>query len=332
MLDTTFLRFIAILLITNSHLDSLYPIAAMGAGGQLGNSLFFMLSGYGLMASYQKKGDVFLPWLRRRLARIYPPVFLVTIGAYLISGTFFDWGLVDYVKRLLWPTEYWFVSCIVLFYPPFYWLMQHKKSYAFPFISVAVLVPYFYFYSTFVDLTKFSIEDSAFKWLFYFQIMLLGGYLAYHLDLVRAAISTRLNALLLVIFLIAYFAVKLMIAKGIATEWQFLIHWLTFPIMVFSLRAMDAHVVRAKIMKSPLAPTIALVAGATLEIYLLQKYVYGHPAIIAMGFPYSVLAFWPAVIVSGIVLAWLSTKIAHPLAGRRPGSAAIPISVQNERT
>lgn len=331
MLDTTFLKFIAILLITNSHLDSLYPITAMGAGGQLGNSLFFMLSGYGLVASYQKKGDIFLPWLRRRLARIYPPVFLVTIGAALITGTFFDWTFEDYIKRLLWPTNYWFVSCIVLFYLPFYWLMQRKQGHAFPLLMVAVLVPYFYFYFTVVDLTKFSIEDSLFKWLFYFQVMLLGGYLAYRPDSLKSAISTQLNASLLAIFLVAYFAVKLMIAKEIATELQFLIHWITFPIMVFSLRAMDTTVVRESIMKSPLAPFIALVAGATLEIYLLQKYVYGHPAVFSLGFPYSVIVFWPVVIVSGIVLAWLSTKIARQLAGRRSGGSAIPTRVQNER-
>lgn len=92
MLDTTFLRFVAILLITNSHLDRLYPVSAMATGGQLGNSLFFMLSGFGLVASYRKKGGVFWPWLQRRLSRIYPPVLLVTLTAALVTGTAFGWG------------------------------------------------------------------------------------------------------------------------------------------------------------------------------------------------------------------------------------------------
>jgi peptidoglycan/LPS O-acetylase OafA/YrhL len=48
MFDTTFLRFVAIWLITNSYLDKRYPVSAMATGGQLGNSLFFMLSGFGV--------------------------------------------------------------------------------------------------------------------------------------------------------------------------------------------------------------------------------------------------------------------------------------------
>lgn len=308
MLDTTFLRFVAILLITNSHLDKLYPVSAMATGGQLGNSLFFMLSGFGLAASYRKKGDVFWPWLQKRLSRIYPSVLLVAFTAAVITGALFEWGVADYVRYLLWPTEYWFVAAIVCFYVPFYWLMTLRRKAVFLWLIGLLFLPYFYFYFTTLDLSRFSIEDGYFKWIFYFQIMLLGGALASRDDATRPLISSGWNTVLLGFFVVAYLGVKLLVAKGILTELQFLIHWLTFPIMVFSLFVMDTRLVKETIMKSAAAPFISLVAGATLEIYLLQKYVYGNAFVSSIAFPGNVAVFWPTVITGAILVAWVSTK------------------------
>lgn len=317
MLDTTFLRFVAILLITNSHLDKLYPVSALSTGGQLGNSLFFMLSGFGLAASYRKKGDVFWPWLQRRLSRIYPSVLLISLSAAVISGAVFEWSVVDYVRHLLWPTEYWFVAAIVCFYVPFYWLMRLRQKNVFLWLIGLLFLPYFYFYLTSLDLSHFSIEAGGyFKWIFYFQVMLLGGFLANRDVAAKPIVSVGWNTVLLGLFSLAYFGIKLMVAKGVMTELQFLIHWLTFPLMVFSLFAMDTRLVKETIMKSVAAPFIALVAGATLEIYLLQKYVYGNSFVSELAFPGNMAVFWPVVIAGAIVIAWVSTKGARYLTAR----------------
>lgn len=145
MLDTTFLRCVAILLITNSHLDKLYPVSAMATGVQLGNSLFFMPSGFGLATSYRKKGEVFWPWLNRRLSRIYPSVLLVTLSAAIVTGAAFDREIAEFVRHLLWPAEYWFVAAIVSFYMPFYWLMSLRSKAVFLQLMVVLCVPYFFF-------------------------------------------------------------------------------------------------------------------------------------------------------------------------------------------
>ena len=323
MFDTTCLRFVAILLITNSHLDKLYPVSAMATGGQLGNSLFFMLSGFGLVASYRKKGDVFWPWLQRRLSRIYPSVLLIALTAAVITGAVFEWGGMDYVRHLLWPTDYWFVSAIVCFYMPFYWLMSLKRTAVFLQLMVLLCVPYFFFYLTALDLSRFTIEDGYFKWIFYFQVMLLGGYLANRDGASKPVVSMNWNAALLGLFVLTYFGMKFLVAKGIQTELQFLIHWLTVPIMVFSLFAMNTRLVKETIMKSVFSPFIALVAGATLEIYLFQRYVYGNPYVSAMEFPVNMIVFWPIVIAGAIVISWVSVRGSRYLADLlRPVSAA----------
>jgi peptidoglycan/LPS O-acetylase OafA/YrhL len=311
MVDTTLLRFIAILLITNSHLDGLYPYAAMSTGGQLGNSLFFMLSGFGLVSSYLKKGDSFGSWLTRRLSRIYPPVFVVTFGAALVTGAFLDWNPGDFAQHLIWPTEYWFVAAIVVFYVPFYWFMRMGSGRLFILLILALFIPYFYFYLTMMDLARFSIEGAGyFKWIFYFQVMLLGGYLAYPNQAVKSFFTPTLNAVLLGFSVAAYLGVKFIVAKGVMTEFQFLVHWLTFPIMVFSLYAMDTHLVRIRIKKWAIWSFMGLVAGATLEIYLLQKYIYGNPLVASMSYPLNVAVFWPVVIVGGILIASVSSRLS----------------------
>lgn len=44
------LKFLAVLLITNSHFDKLYPesISFLGTGGAIGDALFFFCSGFTL--------------------------------------------------------------------------------------------------------------------------------------------------------------------------------------------------------------------------------------------------------------------------------------------
>src|SRR3712207_1035933 len=79
--NTDILKCIAIILITNSHLDHLYPWPYLGTGGALGNALFFMLSGYGLALSFDKSAmkPPFLQWARRRISRIYPSVWITLV-------------------------------------------------------------------------------------------------------------------------------------------------------------------------------------------------------------------------------------------------------------
>ena len=49
------LKVIAIFMVLNSHLDFLYPIPALAAGGAAGNSLFFIISGFFVRFKDQKK-------------------------------------------------------------------------------------------------------------------------------------------------------------------------------------------------------------------------------------------------------------------------------------
>ena len=82
------LKAIATLLITNSHYEVVYPIKILATGGLLGNSIFFLVSGFCLS---NIKENFFL-WFRKRIIRIWLPSYMS-----------------DYknVARPFWITNYW---------------------------------------------------------------------------------------------------------------------------------------------------------------------------------------------------------------------------------
>ena len=78
------LKFIAVFLIINSHMDALYPKYKMLAtGGAIGDVLFLFASGYTLFLSNRKLR--FDNWYKRRINRIYPSVIVCAIIRTLFS-------------------------------------------------------------------------------------------------------------------------------------------------------------------------------------------------------------------------------------------------------
>lgn len=301
--DTCFIRFLAIFLITNSHLDSLYPIPYLGTGGAIGNSLFFMLSGYGLALSGKTIDRPFLQWYWRRILRIYPSLIVVVaiIQVWLLKG-WQNWTWSDYSAAFIWPTPAWFVSALMIFYVVFFLIMKIGRPVAYVMGILALFIPYFYLYFTDMDLTQYTIEGpSYFKWIFYLQIMLFGGYLACRKKTITG--NTVMHLLLLFAGLALYYGILLMIKFGYGGSFQVLIHVITFPVVYLILILARSRFVIEKIMsQKTLNFVITLMGGLTLEIYLLQYIVYSNSYIQSLVFPVNVALFWIAVIILSKIL------------------------------
>ena len=82
LLSISFLRTFAALIIINSHCGSLYPISALAKGGALGNSLFFLMSGFLL---YPLKLG-FSEWIKKRYIRLYIPIFFLGLILIITGG------------------------------------------------------------------------------------------------------------------------------------------------------------------------------------------------------------------------------------------------------
>ncbi len=305
--DTFFIRFLAIFFITNSHLDSLYSVPYVGTGGAIGNSLFFMLSGYGLALSEQTTARPFIQWYWRRILRIYPALIVVVAitDIWLLKG-WQTWTWSDYVAGFVWPTPAWFVSALMIFYIVFFFIMKIRHPVAYLMGIIALFMPYFYFYFTAMDLTQYTIEGpSHFKWIFYLQVMLFGGYLANRKELLTE--GTGIHFLLLFAVSVFYYGILAAIQFGYGGSFQALIHLITFPVVYLILILSRSRFVIGKIMsRKTLSFVISLIGGLALEIYLLQYAVYSNPYIQSLVFPINVALFWVVVVVLSKILSMTS--------------------------
>jgi hypothetical protein len=286
----------------------------MGTGGSLGNSLFFLLSGLGLsMSSKTKSLQGFFPWFQHRLTRLYLSFWVIAIPLQMIIPSAWQhWGIQDYFYYLLYPTNYWFISALVIFYALLYPIFACGWTRWVPYLILCLLVPYFCFYKQ-LNLSVFSIENAGyFKWIFYFQIMLFGVWASSRYQSWKAAPEklSKMDFVWLTVVLLAYFLFKLFISKGCFLSWQFIAHWLTFPFVYYGLKCSTHPTIESFLQKKRIKPIINLLGSSTLEIYLLQFFVYSSPFVSKLIFPINIFVFW-AVTVTLACLLQLGLKPLH---------------------
>ncbi len=304
-IDTSLVLCLAVLLITNSHFDELYTDPRLGTGGALGNALFFLLSGYGLaisLSSGRASGERFWDYWVRRLSRIYPVLWVVTLVVIFVSGEWDVTTINDWFFKIVWPLQYWFLCAIVVFYALFYWF--GKLSEKVLLLSMILLaVPYFSYYYLLLDLSQFSIENGYFKWIVYFQIMLLGAWLSkrpFHATPAK-------DAGLLIFCVVAFYGLKVLMMSLHFWGLQFLLHLLLFPFALFAFRFLSAQGVVQFTRSAGFYPAAVFLAGLTLEIYLVQVPLVPVIAQLNLKFPIG----WFVAIVSIPVLAFFSNKITN---------------------
>lgn len=78
------LKFLAVFLIINSHMDICYPpkYSILATGGAIGDVLFLFASGFTL---FMGRMDDFSNWYKRRINRIFPSAFVCGMIASLIT-------------------------------------------------------------------------------------------------------------------------------------------------------------------------------------------------------------------------------------------------------
>jgi len=295
------LRAVAIVLITNSHLDAIYPDARASTGGAFGNAVFFFISGWGLARGIAPTTR-FAPWLLRRLSRIYLPLWLAVALITLMTPSHAARHNLPWPQTWLWPTWYWFVSAIMLFYPPFFVLARRFGARGLATALLALVPVYFAFYLTTLDLATESLEASRFKWIFYAQMMLLGGWFARR----RPAPLPR-SGIWLLASIAGFAAFKLGASAYGALSWQWVVH---ADVAIFTVSLY--HVVARWCQRTGTARwqrAAAFLAGFAFEVYLVQELFNREPLIVNLGFPINFFVFWLLCLPS----AWLLSRAQHRL-------------------
>lgn len=314
-IDTTLLRFFAIALIVNSHLGRYYPTSHLAFDGMLGNSIFFLVSGLGLSISSQRKKRRFVVWIRRRIKRIYPTIFIVTFTYYMLIDGRWDNSLTKYFGLFVWPTPYSFIKQLLVYYLIFFFIsrVNSRRAYlcSIATTSILYLVIYITSMNSGMTLSEFTDPLSWISWIFYFQVMLFGGYLGLWNITRTSKKSHRLKSLFTC--MICYLTIKAMMSLEVVSGSYFLIHLALVPTLFFLVECLSVSDVMKHVSQGSLTyKVVKVVASMTLELYVVHFCLIDAEYALALVFPLNIVLFVVTSTALSLGLSWVCQNLlAH---------------------
>lgn len=310
------LRILAAILITNSHYEAVYPVSVIANGGLLGDVIFFAVSGYCLYPV----NHTFPKWYGRRLKRIYPVVWLITL-IYCLIGFYQANSVKGLVKLFLYPTYYHFVASIILLYIVFFLvskLLQKQPTCFdrnFTLVLTVLAVSYAIIYVTVYDRSYYHIDtvrEPMIEYLYFFAMM-IGLWFRNYKDryLGKNKVWPWLCALVL---FGGYFASKIAFSRGmVSSGLQFVNQVILLLLLVCLFRGFIGLEEKLGRMPQKLHRAVVYVAGFAFEIYLVQYALI--PRLNIGPFPLNFLLVSGSILVS----AWLLHLLHDWIMGRIDG-------------
>lgn len=303
-----FLKALAAVLIVNSHFDRLYPVPALATGGAIGNALFFAISGFCL----HPVNISFRKWFSRRIVRLYVPTTLMTIVSI---ATYYPLNpsIADIIHVFLWPTIFWFIGAMTVFYVLFFLLkrLETNRQYIVFFVVMAIIYIICYLR---LDTSVWVIEskgllsfEGGFKLIYYFAAMMIGKWFRIHSGK-RFGRTTSYMVQAVTAFLTLY-GCKYIIAKNtVIMHFQFFnqlsIIWMVVAIFKFALSLEEKEHPHFPLI---LRKTVFFLSGHTLEIYLVQFLVIHYTENIV--FPMNVVLAAVLIMILAGLLKGISGRI-----------------------
>ena len=304
------LRILGAILITNSHYEAIYPHAIFANGGLLGDVLFFAVSGFCLYPVRKS----FPQWFGRRLKRIYPLVWIITI-VYLLLGFYEAHDVRGLVKLLIYPTYYHFVASILLLYIVYFvtakLLQASEEGWNRRFLIVLAVLAAVYavLYATVYDRSYYHIDNVREPMIefLYFVAMMIGMYFRRHQEryVGKRSIWAWLAA---VVLFAAYFASKLAFARGmLSSSLQFVNQIVLLLLLLCLFRGFIGLEDRLARAPEKLRGVMRYVAGFAFEIYLVQYVLI--PRLNIGPFPLNFLLVSGGIFVSALALHIVHEKL-----------------------
>lgn len=281
------LKFIAAIIIVNSHMGDLYVcLPQLATGGALGDALFFFCSGFGLALSKKRS---FWNYYKRRVGRIYPAVF-----AWAIILSFLFHRSSD-MKSIVLYGGGWFVTCIMVYYAIFWFIHRYLITYLKAIIAIVLGISVLWFFI--FDSNDFVViyGKSSAKYIFFFGFMLLGSLMG-----LNKQHGFKFNKeLCLFVFSILCFYGILVLSERMRTIWQVQIASL-IPLLggvIFLFRACSTDIIKSLFNKYRI---FGFIGSLCLEMYIVQSALFTT----AMNdlFPLNLLIMLLIVVVAAFFL------------------------------
>lgn len=260
-------KLLAVILITNSHMDIMYPkYTFLATGGAIGDSLFFFCSGFTLLLS--KNRDLsFANWYKRRVRRLYPTIFSVAILSTLLCGK-----ELNIISIILYGGK-WFGSCIMLYYIPLYFVQKYLRSKLWIVFTISGIISVLYFFFIHKDIYVFAVQDiGKLKWVCYFNVMLFGSYIGTKMNSLR--INPKFDLVKLLVSVVVYYAIYVLIQR---THWllpfQLFTYLLLLPVCYYFYKICSCRLFVEFASKKSINTIVMFVGSMCFEIYLVQEYI-----------------------------------------------------------
>lgn len=299
---------IAALLITNSHYTNVWPIPSMAFGGQLGNCLFFFVSGFCLCNIHEP----FHRWYAKRVLRIFPAVWITTI-IYVFAKYFYITSIDRFFYYFIFPTGFHFVGSIALLYIVFYVirLLQMKLGIETKWIMLVTFWVFISLYILFCDKTSYHIDSVAERWVLFmfFESMIAGSVMREQYEKIGIKAKPKDIILLILLFVLYYCGKKLFSNFTIALSFQCM-----QPIIVSSLAIYIGYVF-VKLDKGDVLHAVnkrfrkivKFISTITLEIYLGQDLIV--TIFRNIKFPLSFICVTGSILIYATILHYFSEII-----------------------
>jgi hypothetical protein len=296
--DTIFLRFIAIILIVNSHFDLLYPIAHIATGGAIGNSLFFFLSAFGLSISQHKNKRNFYSYIKRRITRIYPSIWAELIILYIPYKIFIEqsfqvnntslYEVMQYSFLFIYPYHHWFIHALMINYTVSYPFTKKIKTKSLVPALIFIAIVYIFIYLFLIDTRQWTVESTYIRYIFYMIVFFCGILLSdYHEKIKYKNFG---DWLILLLCLVLFYSHKFLMIKGYFFQLQFLQQLILLPIILYLFKISRSSIVQKTIMETTiLFKIIKYISSRTLEIYIVHLPVMFTVLNLKIIFPFNFL-------------------------------------------
>lgn len=299
-MDTRLVRCIAVLLIANSHLSDYYPLPQLAGDGLLGNSLFFLMSGFGLAVGDTRRRRSAVQWFSRRFMKLYPSLAVV-----LAFTAVYDFpalrihGASEIVWGIFWPFRYPFVRQITTFYV-IYFLWSRTRAANWPVATIAALIPVYVLWR---EVSPDETRTHAMHWVYYFQMFLLGVALS-KVRMPESQRARNIVACALPALFLAYVGTKFVLSRSGQAESQVhFLHLLAVPVLLAMMTAFTDTRLTSLVDRRPVSKRFAdWLAGATYEIYLVHYLVLELDRVRAAPLPANLALFWGGTFVAAFLL------------------------------
>lgn len=293
------LKCIAAILITNSHMDMLYPNKIFATGGAIGDALFFFCSGFILFLKPMGRFD---NWYKKRTSRIYSVVFSWAILAALFFGNNFN--IIDIIIH----GGGWFITCIMIYYVVMYLINKFmiNRLYLASFIAVVIICIWYVVMDRPKDYNMYGA--TYFKWGHYFLFMLLGAILG--ISKKEFKYHFTYDFLKLIGCIVIYYSI-LYASRQIAMVEQLQIISLIplVAITFYFYKIANSRFLKQMYNSRFLGVWIKIIGGLCLEVYLVQFSLFTDK--LNHIFPLNLIIIFTIILITAYILRSLSRIFAQ---------------------